>query len=314
MEWVETTGKSLEEATESALNALGVDAADAEVQVLEEARPGLFGRVRGEYRVKARVRPTTPRPKDGGRRRRGGSSAGTEGTETEGTAAQPAEVKDSNEPHAPSKAAETDDTTGDGDPAGVTAVKQQGCTEGGAPRSRRRRSRRGGRNDGSGNESATEEESVDGAALDQQAEQARVFMEGLVAAFGLQATASVRKIDDETREVNVEGGDLGLLIGSKGSTLAALQDLMRTAVQKGPDRYGRLLLDVAGYRHKRGAALARFSTQVAQDVLSSGSPAAMEPMSAADRKVVHDTVNAIDGVATSSEGEEPRRWVVIRPA
>ena len=63
MEWVETTAKTIEEAKELALDQLGVAVDDAEFEVLEEPRPGLFGRTRGEARVRARVRPTKPRPK-----------------------------------------------------------------------------------------------------------------------------------------------------------------------------------------------------------------------------------------------------------
>ena len=67
------------------------------------------------------------------------------------------------------------------------------------------------------------------------------------------------------------------------------------------------------YRERRKEALERFTHQVAEQVLASGSPTSLEPMSPADRKIVHDTVNEIDGVRTTSEGEEPRRRVVILP-
>src|ERR1700686_4586950 len=78
MEWVETTGRTIEEAKDAALDQLGVDEADAEFEILEEAKLGLFGRLRAEARVRARVRPTTPRPKeDRHRRRRRPASDGT---------------------------------------------------------------------------------------------------------------------------------------------------------------------------------------------------------------------------------------------
>jgi len=77
--------------------------------------------------------------------------------------------------------------------------------------------------------------------------------------------------------------------------------------------HGRVRIDIGGYRERRKEALARFATQVAADVAESGVAKALEPMHPADRKVVHDTVNEIEGVATTSEGEEPRRRVVILP-
>lgn len=70
MEWVETTGRTIEDAKEAALDQLGVDESDAEFEVVEEPRAGLFGRLRNEARVRARVRPTAPRAKDDRRDRR----------------------------------------------------------------------------------------------------------------------------------------------------------------------------------------------------------------------------------------------------
>ena len=82
----------------------------------------------------------------------------------------------------------------------------------------------------------------------------------------------------------------------------------------GGTQEGRIRIDIAGYRQRRREALERFTQQVAADVVSSsGAQKALEPMNAADRKVVHDTVNDIDGVRTISEGEDPRRRVVLLP-
>ena len=90
---------------------------------------------------------------------------------------------------------------------------------------------------------------------------------------------------------------------------------MRAVVQHGlSGRSARLRVDVGGYRERRREALAAFARQVADEVRESQVERGLEPMSPPDRKVVHDTVAEIEGVATSSEGEEPRRRVVIRPA
>ena len=75
----------------------------------------------------------------------------------------------------------------------------------------------------------------------------------------------------------------------------------------------RILVDVAGYRAKRAEALGRFTTKVVEEVVASGREKALEAMSPADRKVVHDTVNELGGAVTRSEGVEPRRFVVISP-
>jgi spoIIIJ-associated protein len=160
-----------------------------------------------------------------------------------------------------------------------------------------------------------EAEMAEGMTLEEQADVAKEFLEGLLESYGLAGSVVTRVIDEETVEVAADGEGLGLLVGPKGSTLAALQDVTRTVVQRRfPSRTDRILVDVAGYREKRSAALRRFSRQVATEVIESGAERALEPMSAADRKVVHDAVNEIEGVVTRSDGEDPYRHVVIAPA
>ena len=151
-------------------------------------------------------------------------------------------------------------------------------------------------------------------SLEEQGASAREFIAGLVDELGLRADVTTRIVDEDTAEVAVDGDELGTLIGPGGATLAALQELARTFVQKSTAGHSsRIVVDVAGYRAKRAAALQRFTRQVAEEALASGSERALEPMSAADRKVVHDTINEIEGLSTRSEGEEPRRHIVIFP-
>ncbi len=150
--------------------------------------------------------------------------------------------------------------------------------------------------------------------LDQQGEAAREFVSGLVREFGLDADVGYVEIDEETVQVAAVGDDLGLLVGPRGATLSAVQDLTRTFVQRqSENRTDRILVDVGGYREKRVAALRRFTEGIVHEVKESGEERSLEPMSPADRKVVHDTVNEIDGVETRSDGTEPSRYVVIQP-
>lgn len=273
MEWIETTGKTVEEAMEAALDELGVDEADAEFEVLEEPKSGLFGRVRSEARVRARVRPTKPRPKEDRRDRRrrsgGGRSAKTAASEVDAGETDVADVDDAADADEP--VIETTSTGSDNDVQSSLTLEEQGRLAG-------------------------------------------EFVQELVRRFGADANVEVRAVDDETVEVTVTGQDLGLLIGPKGQTLAAVQELARTVVQRqSEERTGRILVDVAGYRQRRKEALERFTRQVAEEVLASGVRKVLEPMAPPDRKIVHDVANDIDGVRTTSEGEEPRRRVVILP-
>lgn len=148
-------------------------------------------------------------------------------------------------------------------------------------------------------------------SIEAQAELAEEFVRGVVERFGLEANLT-REIADETVRIDVAGENLGILIGPRGVTADALQELTRTAVQHRSDEFGvRIVVDVGGYRLRRAAALQQFAQRVASEVLESGEPQALDPMSAADRKIVHDAVNEIAGVRTTSEGEDPRRFVVI---
>ncbi len=357
MEWVETTGRSIDEAKEAALDRLGVDEPDAEFEIVEEAKAGLFGRVRREARVRARIRPTQPRAKDDRRDRRrrgrtgerssGRSRGGRQGSGSQGSGKQSSGGRGSkqaagaragqDEGSPKSAGAPVDEKVSeDGSAGNGAAGDREGAPSGSGSRNRRRRGGRGrGANSGQGagsgrqgsrNGSAArdvdgdtkpgEQDMTSEVSLEEQGEIVQDFLDGLVEAFDLDGDLQTEQVDDEMLEVQIVGDDLGLLIGPKGQTLMAVQELARTVVQRraeGNPR-GRFRIDVGGYRQRRREALERFTRTVADEVKASGVQKALEPMNASDRKVVHDTINEIDGVATTSEGEDPRRRVVILPA
>lgn len=304
MEWVETTGRSVDEAKELALDQLGVHEEDAEFDVVEEPRPGLFGRMRGEARVRARVRPTQPRPKSE-RRDRKRKSPGRDGeaVASDGAADAPVAVVDD---------VDDVDEADDADEAEAPAPK---------PRSRAKARPAAASSSGQPRSSTTrvtepvDGDPVDEAGRDAERAAAAAFLQGLAAALGeTEAATEIVVVGDDEAEIRLAGGDLGLFIGPRGQTLLAVQDLTRLAAQKrGADRRGRLRIDIAGYRERRREALARFTEQVAGEVRASGEARALEPMSSMDRKIVHDAANELEGVETISEGEEPFRRVVIRP-
>jgi spoIIIJ-associated protein len=292
VEWVEVTGKTVEDAKEEALDQLGVDQSDAEFEILEEPKAGLFGLLRSQARVRARVLPAAVRPKVERRERRRPPRSGGGGG---GPDKRPA-------------AGAVDATA----PVETERRGRQRADRGGG---QRRAEQAGPRSTGTSAPSKAPEQ---GAGVedddDDAVEVAEEFLAGLLAAFGTAPQLERRVLDDDTVEIAVTGDDLGLLIGPRGQTLAALQELTRTVVQRRIVGHSpRLLVDVAGYRQARREALERFTRSVADQVRSSGQPVALEPMPAADRKVVHDTVNSLDGVSTTSEGEDPDRRVVIQP-
>lgn len=346
MEWVETTGRTLEEAKEAALDQLGVALEDAEFDVVEEPRSGLFGRVRQEARLRARVRPTSPRPKADRRDRKRRAPEGP-AAEVDRPASQDASAP---APVGRTRGGRRTSTTGTPEESSVEAVADDLAAdvvgEGAAVELPELTDARGGGGGGGGRQTArgkgrskssegaavvqeVREVAANGAAaqrrgadvetdeptLSEQRETVQDFLEGLVEAFGASATTEVDEVDEETLEARVVGDDLGLLIGPKGATLQAVQEITRTVVQRAaePGRGARVRVDIGGYREHRRESLSRFTRQIAEQVLDSGEAVALEAMSAPDRKVVHDTVNEIDGVASSSEGDDPDRRVVLSP-
>jgi spoIIIJ-associated protein len=150
--------------------------------------------------------------------------------------------------------------------------------------------------------------------VEEQARIAEEFLEGLVDAFGAEAEVECT-IDGDTVTLDVEGAQVGMLVGPKAVTLQAVEELVRTVVHRRTEGRGaRINVDVGGYRARRREQLSRFAVDLAEKVRASGRPQELEPMSAGDRKVVHDAIAELEGVATTSEGEEPRRRVVVRRA
>jgi spoIIIJ-associated protein len=150
-------------------------------------------------------------------------------------------------------------------------------------------------------------------SVEEQAAHAAEFAGELVRAMGFTATLTT-EVEDDNVTLRIEGDNLGVLVGPRAATLSAIEEVVRAAVQRFAGGHSaRIHVDVAGYRERRRAALADFARKIAQEAKDTGTARSLEPMNASDRKVVHDTVAEIDGVSTSSEGEEPRRRVVIRP-
>ena len=301
MEWVETTGKTLEEAKDVALDRLGVAADEAEFEVLEEPRAGLFGRMRGEARVRARVKPTAVRPKQD-RRNRGRGKRSEGRTDQRGQGSKHAEGDDESS---------ADGTTDDQDASESTA--RSGRQQSGRDASSRGNSKQA-KQPKQKEQKAMSNDEQSTVTPEEVGAAAEAFMNGLAAAIGATGETTV-DIDGSDIEVRLDGAQLGLLVGHGGRTLSAVQDLARVASQRRlGDHETRLRIDVGGYREKRREALERFARAVADEVIASGEAKALEPMQSADRKIVHDALNDIEGVVSRSEGDDPSRRVVIEPS
>lgn len=278
MEWVEASGKTKDVAVEAALAELGISSVDeADVEVLQEPKPGLFG-LGGQDAI---VKVSRSAPAAGRRRRRRRPKSGS----PRGQGGQREKSGDRRRERRPD----------------VSSGKAR------ADRPQQRPQRK--------NQPRKREESAVTAPevnIEDQAVLAKEFLEGLLEAFGLEGGVTTR-VEDDILFLEVSGGQTEALIGPKGSILQAVQDLTRTVIQRKTFRAPRMRLDIGGYTERRREALKIFAGQVAEKVLEGGGEIMLEPMNPADRKVLHDAVGEIEGVRTFSEGEDPRRSVVIAP-
>jgi len=149
----------------------------------------------------------------------------------------------------------------------------------------------------------------------------RLEAEGDIAADYLEELLDIADLDGDLdmdvegdrASVQIDGADLQLLVGRNGEVLEALQELTRLAVYRETGERSRLMLDVGGHRAEQRTRLVALAETSIAEVKEKGEPLSLEPMSAFERKVVHDAVAAA-GLSSESEGAEPKRHVVILPA
>jgi len=148
--------------------------------------------------------------------------------------------------------------------------------------------------------------------LEREGEVAADYLEELLDIADLDGDIDM-DVENDRALVSVVGGDLSELVGPDGTVLEALQELTRLAVLTALGRRSRLMLDIGGYRAGRRAALTELGNSTVEEARRTGQRVRLDPMTPFERKIVHDAVAAA-GLTSESEGEEPRRCVVVIPA
>jgi spoIIIJ-associated protein len=146
------------------------------------------------------------------------------------------------------------------------------------------------------------------------ASEVRVLVTRIVEGIGVSARVDLAEEDDAII-ASCTGPDLGMLIGRHGQTIDAVQYLANAIMWRWhPEDRKEVVVDAAGYRERRRATLESLAVRSAERALADREPVELEPMTAVERKVVHLRLKEFDGVETTSEGTEPNRFVVVRPA
>ena len=148
--------------------------------------------------------------------------------------------------------------------------------------------------------------------LEREGEVAADYLEGLLDIIDADGDIDM-DVEADRAVVSIIGDRLRHLVGPDGAVLDALQELTRLAVARETGVRSRLMLDVGGHRARRRTDLTVLGTKAAEQVIATGEPVKMAPMTAFERKVVHDAIAAA-GLRSESEGVEPQRFVVVLPA
>lgn len=146
--------------------------------------------------------------------------------------------------------------------------------------------------------------------IEKQTEIVKDFLEGLVDAYGLEGEV-MTTVEDDVIVADVKGEQTEALVGVRGSVRSAIHELTRTVMQRYAQDTARLRLDIAGYAERRREALTIYARQLIEQLETEGGELMLEPMSSADRKVIHDAAADSERVVSYSEGDPPRRYVVL---
>lgn len=266
------TAKTVEEAQEQAVSAFGAPASQIRFEILEQPRRGLFGKLKGEARVKAQYEPMMQQTPV----REAPAAPAAPAPQPEAAPQQPAAPAE--EPAAQSDAApaaETAPETPEAAPAEETAAPAE----------------------------LTEEQAA-------KAEHARSYVASILRSMGL-SDASTMTVTESGVTLTFDGDGSGTIIGRRGETLDALQYLASMVSNKGDKDYFRITIDSCGYREKRRKTLIELAKKISKSVLRTGRSTTLEPMNPYERRIIHSAVSEIEGVTSHSTGEEPYRKVII---
>jgi len=321
VEWVEVRSKDVESAVAAAVEELGLEGPDAaDIEVLQKAERGFLGM--GGQDAIVRVKP---KQSSGGKRRRGGRGRGSgktsgggsgdgrnrsrssEGKASGGGSGDGRNRSRSSQGKAKAGNGSRSEGRGSGkNSSGRSQDAKKARTD--QPRQQQRPPREPRRsNDSQQKKEPKVEVEVD---RDEQATMVKDFLTGLLDAFGLEGEVECT-VEEDIILANVTGEQTEALVGAKGAILQAILELSRTIVQRKSQAGARIRLDIGGYTERRREALRIYTGRLVEKIMEEGGEIMLEPMNPADRKVVHDAAADLGGVKTFSEGEEPRRSVVI---
>ena len=328
--FIETTGRSEEDAIAAALFQLGLDRDDVSVEVLERAKTGFFGfgsspaRVRVSYGFdQDEVKPEQPKAEPVVEKKSEPKVEVKPEVKEEPIILAKPEVKE--EPKAEEPAAEVEEET-------ILVAKAPYNKPASEQRERSNRSRSRSRNRRKSENLQDGDEVIIGKSEkahkpdhtpvsqaptipvsedDEKAQRIASFLSGLMEQMGVESTPVIGITEEGNYKVIMEGDNLGAIIGRRGETLDALQQLTNYCVNRGASKRVRIHIDAEGYRAKREESLQHLALKVAGKVVKYRKNMTLEPMNAYERHVIHAALQDVAKVTTYSTGVEPNRRTVV---
>ena len=329
LKWIETTGRSEEDAIAAALFQLGLERYDVSVEVVERAKSGFLGFGSSPAKVRVGYEEENGVPKAIGHNDFKIDVFAKEEPAPVKAAPVKEEVKEETvlmKKQAPAKA---ETPVAAEEPAAPVEEETILAAKPGwqpskpkASRSERRRSRPAGNRLQEGDEvliEASKPRSAPSASVtltpaeegDEKAAQIRAFLTGLMEHMDVQATPEIFATSEGGYKVILQGEGLGAIIGRRGETLDAIQQLTNYSLNHGQSKRTRVHVDAEGYRSKREESLQRLAVKVAGKVVKYRKNMTLEPMNAYERHVIHTALQDYPNVSTYSTGVEPNRRTVV---
>ena len=308
MAYVEVKAKTVELAIEAAMAELKVSDRDGlDVKVIQEPERGFLGFGGQDAIVRVEEKPSSSKSRRS-RRSKSGKSGGSDSNQ----GGRQGGSRGRNQ-SGQNRSGGKDGGNGGGNGGGGNGNGNGGSRgqSGKKSNSRSSQSRQNSEKSKSADKPAHEDDR-DEVSVNSQEPMVKDFLAGLVESFGLEGDVQT-SVEDDVVVAKVVGDQTEALVGPRGSVMEAVHELTKTVLQRSVQDSARVRIDIAGYAERRRQALTIYAGELIDQVLEDRGEIMLEPMAASDRKVIHDAVGARDGVRSYSEGESPKRYVVIAP-
>lgn len=304
MNYVITTGRSVDEAVEDALKKLKLSKDEVSIEVLQEASKGFLGFGQKDAAVKVSKKEDTQDIL---------KEIFSEEFESEKSKSSKIENKTRNKEKSEPKFSKSEKSNNEDIKTSATEVKEETKREVEEVKLEETSQTSNDENEDLKDEDIVEEEKEVTFDIEKFTEISNEFIDKILKPLEIKYSTEV-SMDKNVLNVNILGNekDLGIVIGKRGTTLDSIQYILSLIINKHSESFVRVIVDSSGYREKRKKTLINLAEKTANRALRTGRAARLEPMNAHERKIIHEALKDFDGVFTHSEGQEPNRRIVVQ--